>query len=109
MKPKTGTADEEDFSLESKFVTFQPGETENKIVEIDLIDDDVIESTENFTVELSSSAFVVFGNPSVVRIYDNDGKCDFCSIFFGSLRNLNIIDQTNRLTIHLSNIRCGCC
>lgn len=80
MQPIKGTADEDDFSPETKYVTFQPGETENKIVEIDLIDDDVVESTENFTVRLSSLTFVAFGLPATVKIQDNDGKCSFCSI-----------------------------
>ncbi len=69
----TGTADDKDFIPETKFVTFQPGETENKTVEIDLIDDDVTEPTEEFTVTLSSSTRV--GTATTVRIEDNDGKC----------------------------------
>jgi hypothetical protein len=68
-----GTADDEDFIPVSKFVTFQPGERK-KIVGIDLVDDDVVEPTEEFTVRLSSSTPFAFGSPATVRIADNDGK-----------------------------------
>ena len=72
-----GTADDKDFIPVSKVVTFQVGETENKIVEIGLIDDDVIEPTEEFTVRLSSATRVALGPPATVRIQDNDGRCGF--------------------------------
>lgn len=88
VRPVKGTAGEEDFSPKTKYVTFQPSETENKIVEIDLIDDDVVESLENFTVMLSSSTFVAFGSPSTINIHDNDGKCGFCSILSSFPKNL---------------------
>jgi hypothetical protein len=68
-----GTADDEDFIPVSKFVTFQPGERK-KSVGIDLVDDDVVEPTEEFTVRLSSSTRAAFGSPATVRIADNDGK-----------------------------------
>lgn len=54
-------------------MTFEPDETDkSKTVVIDLIDDDVKEPTEEFTVRLSSLMHVAVGQPSKVRIEDDD-------------------------------------
>ena len=72
-----------------KEITFQPGETGPKFVEIELIDDDDDEPTENFTVSLSSNSRVnLQRKPSVVKILDDDG------IFFISLFYISIKSQT---------------
>jgi hypothetical protein len=52
------------------------------MVEIDLIDDDVIEPTEEFTVRLSSSMRVAVGSPATVRIEDNDDKDGKCGLSY---------------------------
>ena len=69
------TASEEDFDSAVKDVTFQPGETGPKFVEIGLVDDGDDEPTEKFTVSLSSNSNAVLGGPSSVNIQDDDGNC----------------------------------
>lgn len=58
-------------------VTFQPGETGTKTVKIDVIDDDLVEATEEFQVAVVSSSVpaVTWGEPVSVNILDNDGIC----------------------------------
>ena len=58
-------------------VTFQPGETETKTVKIDVIDDDLVEATEEFQVAVVSTSVpaVTWGEPISVNILDNDGIC----------------------------------
>ena len=54
-------------------VTFEPGETGPKSIAINIIDDDVVESKEEFTVTMSSSSpRVTVGEPATVIIKDND-------------------------------------
>ena len=57
-------------------MTFQPGETGPKEVEIDLFDDSLVEATESFNVRLVSTTnpAIQLGDPSSVNILDNDGK-----------------------------------
>ena len=56
-------------------VVFSPGETGPKLIPIDIIDDKVVEPTEQFQVSLSStSPAVTVGDPASVNITDNDGK-----------------------------------
>lgn len=68
------TAAQEDFVVLTKNITFQPGETGPKLIEIDVIDDDIVEPTEAFTVTLISPVAVELGEPATVNIIDNDGK-----------------------------------
>ena len=58
-------------------VTFQPGETGTKTVKIDVIDDDLVEATEEFQVAVVSTSVpaVTWGEPVSVNILDNDGIC----------------------------------
>ena len=58
-------------------VTFQPGETGTKTVTIDIIDDALVEDTEDFQVAVVSSSIpaVTWGEPVSVNILDNDGIC----------------------------------
>ena len=74
VTPRRDTADEDDFDSTPKDVTFQPGETGPKYVNIDLVDDTDYEPTEKFTVSLSSNSRVVLGGPSTVNIQDDDRK-----------------------------------
>ena len=74
ITPKSGTASKIDYSSSVKEVTFQPGETGPKFVDIDLVDDSVDEPTEEFTVMLSSDSRVILGRPSTVNIEDDDGN-----------------------------------
>jgi hypothetical protein len=67
------TADKNDFDSTVEDVTFQPGETGPKLVEIRLVDDSVDESREKFTVFLSSNSSAIMGGPSSVNIEDDDG------------------------------------
>ncbi len=56
-------------------VTFQPGEKGPKSVAFDIVDDPLVESTEDFNVFFASStsSAVTFGEPSKITIRDNDG------------------------------------
>ena len=74
------TAGNDDFSPKTFDVTFQPGEKGPKSIPIDIIDDNVVEPLEEFTVSMSSSSpGVTVGGPATVVIEDNDkpGK-NFC-------------------------------
>ncbi|CAB4027156.1 Alkaline phosphatase, partial [Paramuricea clavata] len=67
------TAGSGDYSGEPIEITFQPGETGPKSINIDLVDDQVLEDTEKFTVFLTSSTpGVKVGKPATVRILDNE-------------------------------------
>ena len=67
------TAGDDDFEPTTVDVTFQPGETGPKSIPINIVDDDVVEPTEEFTVTLSSSSpGVTVGEPATVFIKDND-------------------------------------
>ena len=74
ITPKPGSADEDDYDSAVKEVTFQPGETGPKVVDIALLDDSVDEPTKNFTVSLSSDSPAILGRPSTVYIEDDDGN-----------------------------------
>ena len=69
------TADDQDFVPKEFDVTFAPGETGPKSIEIDVLDDDSLENTEAFQVSFISSSVpaVKLGKPSSVNIMDNDG------------------------------------
>lgn len=69
------TADAQDFVPKEFDVTFAPGETGPKSIEIDVLDDDSLENTEAFQVSFISSSVpaVKLGQPSSVNIVDNDG------------------------------------
>lgn len=71
--PNTAAAD--DFASKSVDVTFAPGETGPKQVEIEIVDDELVEVTENFKVSMTSSnPAVKTGEASEVKILDNDGN-----------------------------------
>ncbi len=78
------TATGQDFVPKEFDVTFAPGETGPKSVEIDVLDDDLLENTEAFRLSLISSSVpaVKLGKPSSVNIVDNDGKIFFSSFTF---------------------------
>ena len=68
------TAGSSDFDGEPQSITFQPGETGPKSIDIDLVDDQLLEDTESFTVFLTSpNPTVKTGKPATVRILDNEG------------------------------------
>ena len=75
INTRRGTAGGQDFDGAVKDVTFQPGEFGPKSVDISLVDDRIVEPTETFTVFLSSNSGAVLGEPSAVKIEDDDGKC----------------------------------
>jgi hypothetical protein len=55
-------------------ITFQPGETGPKSIDIDLVDDEILEDTERFTVFLRpTTPRVKAGRPASVQILDNEG------------------------------------
>ena len=61
------TAGNDDFSPKTIDVTFQPGEKGPKSIPIDIIDDNVVEPLEEFTVSMSSSSpGVTVGGPATV-------------------------------------------
>lgn len=67
------TAGDDDFGPKTIDVTFGPGDTGPKSIPINIIDDDDVETTEEFTVSLSSSSpGVTVGEPATVLIKDND-------------------------------------
>ena len=80
--PATASAD--DFVAKEVEVTFQPGETGPKDVEIDLFDDALVESTESFNVRLVSTTNpdIQLGDPTSVNILDNDGKAIVLNILY---------------------------
>ena len=75
------TAGNEDYEPKTLDVTFQPGETGPKSILIDIIDDDIVEPKEEFTVTMSSSSpWVTVGEPAPVIIKDNDKSGRFLEI-----------------------------
>lgn len=69
------TTGNDDFTAKTQSITFQPGETGPKLIEIGLVDDILVEPTEAFTVSLGASAAqVTLGHAATVNIVDNDGK-----------------------------------
>ncbi|XP_028401134.1 uncharacterized protein LOC114524110 isoform X2 [Dendronephthya gigantea] len=77
VTPQSDTADRQDFDYATKDVTFQPGETKTKFVEIGLDDDRNVEPSERFTLSLSSKSRAVLGRPSSVIIQDDDVVINF--------------------------------
>ena len=72
------TAGNDDFTAKTQSITFQPGETGPKLIEVDLVDDALVEPTEAFTVFLGTSATqVTLGEAVTINIIDNDGKVFF--------------------------------
>ena len=69
-----GTAESSDFRATITSVTFQPGETGPKSVNFLTVNDDIVESSELFTVSLSSDVGISLGASASVLIEDNDGK-----------------------------------
>ena len=74
MTTSTSTAGTADFIGTSSSVTFLPGQTGPKVIEINLVNDLIAEATEFFTVSLSSSPTVNLGQAATVNILDNDGN-----------------------------------
>ena len=78
------TAGHKDFVPKTVDFTFNPGETIPKRLVIDIIDDGLVEPTEEFKVKLISSSIpaVKLGEPASVNIHvrDNDGKKCFTQV-----------------------------
>ncbi|HHP7246330.1 MAG TPA: Calx-beta domain-containing protein [Elainellaceae cyanobacterium] len=68
-----GTASAADFTLGTTVVTFADGETE-KLVTVDLIDDDLVENAETISLGLSSidESFIGAQSTTLLTITDND-------------------------------------
>ena len=68
-----------DFVAVNMLLLFPPG-TSRQCVEIFIVDDDVLESVETFSVQLTTTDESVFPirNSSTVVIVDNDSK--FCTV-----------------------------
>ena len=88
-----------DFKESSQIVKFSPRET-NKTVYIQIKDDDRVENTEAFIVEIiisttSYSQGVRYGNPRSVKVYIKDGKqsCKNILVLGISLFNLDHLDD----------------
>lgn len=92
VTPNSGTATTDDFDGTVQEVTFQPGETGPKFVEIELVDDNDDEPTENFTVSLSSNFPVnLQRKPSTVKIQDDDGTDFVISLYYIFVYFINVI------------------
>ena len=86
MSTAPNTAVAGDFVSKNVDVTFAPGETGPKQVEIEIVDDTLVEPTEDFKVSMTSSyPAVKTGEASEVKILDNDGNYAFT--FFDSLKS----------------------
>ena len=68
------TAGKGDYIKWTGNITFQPGETRPKSIEIEIIDDLIVENTEAFSVILAASKSIRLGQPVTVNIIDNDGN-----------------------------------
>lgn len=53
-------------------IIFQPGENGQKFVQIDLVNDEDYEPTEEFTISLASNSSVILRNSSKIRILNDD-------------------------------------
>ena len=113
MTTSPNTAGDNDFSAKTVDVTFQPGETGPKPIPINIIDDDVVESKEEFTVTISSpSPGVTVGEPATVIIKDNDkagklfGVCNEQQIHVqrSFLQNLKYRHRISRNVWHLCHV-----
>jgi len=75
----TGLIGDVDYAFSEDFLTIVPGSTSVNVIVV-IMDDDVVESTENFTLTIDENvlrAGVVVGEHGVIEICinDNDGKC----------------------------------
>ena len=76
------TAVNADYDIPIRTVTFVPGGPARQEVTVLIVNDQVVESTETFLVQLSPVGNkVVLGSPDKTRVYieDNDGKYLFLS------------------------------
>ena len=65
-----------DFILYQTELTFAEGTNNGDIIFVDILDDLLVEGTENFTLTGSVTPPALFvGGPVTVTIIDNDGKC----------------------------------
>ena len=65
-----------DFIFFQTELTFTEGTSDGDVIFIDILDDILVEGTENFTLTGSVAAPASFvGGPVTVSIIDNDGKC----------------------------------
>ena len=72
------TAGTSDYSGDPVEITFQPGETGPKSIDIDTVDDQLLEDNEKFTVFLTTSTpGVKVKKPASVHIIDNEGDFRF--------------------------------
>lgn len=66
----------DDFISKTTDVIFAAGESGPKQVVVEIIDDPLVETVESFKLSMTSSNPIVkIGDPSEVKIIDNDGKC----------------------------------
>ena len=75
----TGLIGDVDYAFSEDFLTIVPGSTSINVIVV-IMDDDVVESTENFTLTIDENvlpAGVAVGEHGVIEICinDNDGKC----------------------------------
>lgn len=71
-------------------MTFAPGEAGPKQVSIEIIDDSLVEPTEDFKVSMRSSVTAVkAGGTSDVKILDNDGNC--ASSWFSEMHDTHAV------------------
>lgn len=93
------TAGGQDFVPKEIDVTFAPGETGPKSIEIGVTDDETLENREAFQMSLISSSVpaVKLGQPSSVNIVDNDGNsppqfsqmlCLWVRLFYHSISSI---------------------
>ena len=70
-----------DFILYQTELTFAEGTNNGDIIFVDILDDLLVEGTENFTLTGSVAPPALFvGGLVTVSIIDNDGKCVVSSI-----------------------------
>ena len=77
-----------DFILYQTELTFAEGTSSGDIIFVDILDDLLVEGTENFTLTGSVAPPALFvGGPVTVSIIDNDGKCvvsSSCTLCIGN-------------------------
>ncbi len=73
--PGTAIAGDDFVDFSGVLVTWADGDTADKVVDVTLIDDDLVEGTENFELTLSNVQGGVIGQNAIlnVNILDNDG------------------------------------
>lgn len=67
----------QDFTLSRTEVTFALGTNDGNVISafVDILDDLLVEGTENFTLTGSVAPPASFGSSITVSIIDDDGKC----------------------------------